>query len=107
MRRIPARLLPHTVSAKVYLGSGAYGDRWSPGEIIPRVLIEDETENVTDASGQTVVAGTKVFMEPRSIPVGSLVTVWLGSDLEREARVIQVSRFDHPQGMSHQVVYLK
>lgn len=99
--------MPHTVGLQTYLGSGAYGDVWGDEETVPRCLVEDTTQNVVDSAGQTVVSGTVVYMEPRPVPVGSLVTVWPGTELERESRVVSISRWDHPSGLSHQALYLK
>jgi len=105
--RIPARLLPHTIAVKPYLGSGAYGDVWGTTETVKRTLVEDHVQLVRDTAGREVTSSTTVYLEPRPLPAGSLVTVWSGTWREREARVIAVASLDHPRGLSHMVLYLE
>lgn len=105
--RIPAKLLPHRVALKPYLGSGAYGEKWGESEYLDRCLVEGKMQNITNSTGQQEVSASTVYMEPRSLPVGSMVTLWPGTDWEDEAKVIAVMHLDHPQGMSHTIAYLK
>lgn len=105
--RIPAKLLPHHIDVKPYLGSGIYGERWGESERLDRCLVEGKTQLVVDSTGQQEVSGTTVYMEPRPLQVGSLVTVWPGTAFERETKLLSIGHLDHPRGMSHIVLYLK
>jgi hypothetical protein len=105
--RIPARLLPHTVVVKPFLGAGPYGDVWGPEETVNRALVEDRVQVVRDATAREVTSSTVVYVEPRTLPAGSLVTVWPGTQWQKERKALAVSHFDHPAGLSHMVVYLE
>lgn len=105
--RIPGKLLPHSILVKPRLGTGAYGPVWGDQEEVKRCLVEDVVRTVNDSTGSQSVSNTTVYLEPRSIPSGSLVTVWPGTEFEREAEVISIGHLDHPRGMSHITLYLR
>ncbi|WP_439662856.1 hypothetical protein ACSHWB_16240 [Lentzea sp. HUAS TT2] len=99
---IPAVLPPHTVTVRPYLGTGAYGDVWGDPVVVREVFVEDRRRLVRNQSGEEVVSESTVRTRPGvRIPVGSKVTVWQGTSLERTARVITTNSFDHPASWSH------
>jgi hypothetical protein len=61
------------------------------------VYVEDVREVVLDADGAEVVSSTRVAMNFEDAPPEkSLITVWLGTEFEREAMAVKVSRHAHP-----------
>ena len=104
--QFPAVLLPHTIIVRPYLGSGPYLDRF--GEPVGHpAYIEDGRRLVVSANGNEVISETTVYTGPNvPVPVGSMVTVWQATPHERTARVITVSRYDHPVVWSHQEIAL-
>lgn len=105
--QIPAVLLPHTVTVHPYLGTGAYGDVWGAPVVVREVFVEDRRRLVRNQSGEELVSESTVRTRPGvRIPVGSKVTVWQGTPLERTGRVITASLFDHPSSWSHVEVAL-
>jgi hypothetical protein len=100
--RIPAVLLPHTITVRPYLGTGPYGDVFGDPVIVRRTFVEDRRRLVRTATGEEVISETTVRTRPREhIPIGSQVTVWHGTPHERTARVITTNLFDHPSSWSH------
>jgi hypothetical protein len=69
--------------------------------------VEDKVQVVRDADAREVTSSATVYLEPRTLPAGSLVTVWAGTQWEIERKALAVSHFDHPGGLSHMVVYLE
>lgn len=106
MPRIPSKLLPHTVTVERYLGTGAYGDVYATAEVIDRALVEDKVAMVRDTKGHEVVSNATIYMEPPGQPInpGSRITRWKNTPYEVTSKVITVSLFDHPQGLSHLVI---
>ncbi|MGH3863577.1 hypothetical protein [Actinokineospora sp.] len=100
--RLPAVLLPHTITVRRYLGTGPYGDQHADPVTIRRTFVEDRRRIVRSATGEEVISETTVRARPgERIPVGSLVTVWAGTPTERTGRVITANLFDHPSSWSH------
>lgn len=105
--QIPAVLLPHTVTVRPYLGAGPYGDVWGDPVVVREVFVEDRRRLVRNQSGEELVSESTVRTRPNvRVPVGSKVTVWQGTSLERTGRVITTSVFDHPSTWSHVEVAL-
>jgi hypothetical protein len=105
--QIPAVLLPHSITVRVYLGTGPYGDVFGDPVVIRRVFVEDGRRLVRTATGEEVISETTVRARPREhIPIGSQVTVWQGTPHERTGRVITANLFDHPSSWSHLEVAL-
>lgn len=105
-QRIPDELLPHQVTVERYLGRGAYGDVYADPEHITRAQVEDKVRWVRDATGAEQVSSTIIYLEIPEAPInpGSLVTRWAGTDYEVTSKVITVSIFQHPKGLSHMVL---
>ncbi|SDL17994.1 hypothetical protein SAMN04488074_109209 [Lentzea albidocapillata subsp. violacea] len=100
--QIPAVLLPHTVTVRPYLGTGAYGDVWGDPVVVREVFVEDRRRLVRNQSGEELVSESTVRTRPGvRIPVSSKVTVWQGTPLERTGRVITTSVFEHLSTWSH------
>lgn len=106
MVRIPAKLLPHTVTVERYLGQGAYGDVYAPAEVVERANVEDRVTMVRDTKGTETVSNATIYLEPPAEPIqpGSLITRWSGTPYEVTSRVITAGLFDHPGGLSHVVI---
>jgi len=105
-QRIPDALLPHQVTVERYLGSGAYGDVYGEPEHITRAQVEDQTRLVRDPKGVEQTSNATIYLEIPEHPVnpGSLVTRWAGTAYEVTSKVITVSIFQHPKGLSHMVL---
>lgn len=106
MTRIPAKLLPHSITVQRYLGRGGYGDVFSDPDTISRANVEDKSTLVRDSKGVEVLSSATVYLEIPDDPieVGSKVTRWKGTSYEITSRVISVSLFQHPRGLSHMVL---
>jgi hypothetical protein len=105
--RIPAVLLPHTITVRPYLGTGPYGDMFGDPIDIRRTFVEDRRRLVRAATGEELISETTVRTRPgEHIPIGSKVTVWHNTPNERTARVITANLFDHPSSWSHLEVAL-
>ena len=105
-QRIHDALLPHQVTVERYLGSGAYGDVYGDPEHITRAQVEDKTTLVRDGTGAEQVSNATIYLEIPEHPIepGSLVTRWAGTAYEITSKVITVSVFHHPKGLSHMVL---
>lgn len=108
-QRIPDVLLPHQVTVERYLRSGAYGDIYDDPEHITRAQVEDKVQWVRDSKGVEQVSNTTIYLEIPEQPInpGSLVTRWAGTAYEQTSKVIAVSVYHHPQGLSHVVLNLE
>ncbi|MEU5847440.1 hypothetical protein [Saccharopolyspora shandongensis] len=99
--RIPAVLLPHTITVQPYLGTGAYGEQLGDPDTV-RAQVEDSRRLVRSTTGEELVSSTTVRTRlDVHVPPGSLVTVWPGAPHARTARVITVDRFEHPGTPGH------
>jgi hypothetical protein len=99
--QFPDALLPHTVTVRRYVGTGPYGEVFGD-PTVHQAFVEDRRRLVVSASGEEVVSETTVHTGPDVVvPVGSRFTVWAGTLHERTARVITVSRYEHPGSWSH------
>lgn len=105
--RLPAMLLPHTITVRILEGSGPYGDVYADPVTWDRANVEDKRKLVRDKTGAETVSETTVLLDPeRIVPAGSLVTVWAGTPREREAKVITSGLIEHPAAPSHSILHL-
>lgn len=105
--RIPARLLPHTITIKPYLGEGRNGSIYGPAEAWDRMYVEDKTAVLkTSGDSEKTSRGFIVTDPERSIPELSLVTVWAGTPREREAQVLSTDFASMPRMPSNITAYL-
>ncbi|MCP3799746.1 hypothetical protein NLX83_10800 [Allokutzneria sp. A3M-2-11 16] len=105
--QVPAVLLPHMITVRLYLGTGPYGDVHGDPVLIRRTFVEDRRRLVRSADGDELISETTVRTRPHEhIPVRSLVTVWPGTPHERTGRVLTSNLFDHPSSWSHREVAL-
>lgn len=106
--RWPAFFYPHTVKVRDYVPGGGMGG----GHNSPRSLsaeVRDERRLIRDRDGAEVVSSSQVTVPLGSnVPLGSLVTVWPGTAVEREAEVLQVGREENGDTPldSFEVLYL-
>lgn len=103
MVTIPGVLTPHTVIIRDKTGDGAYGPIFDAPRTVTRCRVEDQTRLVRDTDGHEVVSSTRLFLRPEHgpIPVGSLVTVWPASPMQRDATVIAVAYQHTPPAPTH------
>lgn len=105
--RIPARLVPHTITIKPYLGEGRDGPIHGPSQIWTRVYVEDKTAVLKGADGAEKTSRGFIVTDPeRDIPELSLVTVWAGTPREREAQVLATDFASMPRMPSNITAYL-
>lgn len=89
--------VPHTVKVQPFLGEGANGPVWGPETTLGNVYVRDIHEVTVDASGAEIISSGRVYFNlPDTPAVGSRVRVWVGTQFERVATVVKVSRAEHP-----------
>lgn len=101
--------LPHTVRVRALAGVGGMGAVHA-APVSVSAEVKDQQTLVRSAAGSEVVSSSQVTVPLEAVvPVGSLVTVWLGLPAERESEVIAVAANDNtddPDLDSFQVLYL-
>lgn len=96
-------LLPHRNLVRVhpYKGGGSGGRVYGPPEMPTRALIVDDAELIRDQYDAETIINAIVYLERgevTDIPVPETkLTLWAGTDDEREAYVVKCGRFEHPQ----------
>jgi hypothetical protein len=99
--QISPELLPHTITVRPFQGTGPYGDVFGD-PTTHRAFVEDRRRLVVSTSGEEVISETTVHTDSDvPAPVGSTVTVWVGTPQARTSRVIATSRYQHPMAWSH------
>lgn len=105
--RIPKKLMPHTVTVTPFTGAGTYGDTWGTAFTIKRAYVEETQQVIVSELGEQEPSSGFVIIDPAwQIPAQSTITIWPGAPNERTARVMKISRYDHPSAASHQVVFI-
>lgn len=104
--RIPARLLPHQVTVERYEGRGAYGDIYAEPEVIDRVQVEEQQRLIRGPTGAEKLSPATIYLEIPEVPIklGSWITRWEDTAYEVTSKVIGISVFQHPRGLSHMVL---
>ncbi|MFL1904761.1 hypothetical protein ACJWDR_37510 [Streptomyces tauricus] len=93
VKQVPAKVLQHTVRVEAYLGSSSTGDLYAAPETV-RCLIDEKTQQVVSAGGQTVTSGSSYITVPaHRPPPNSRVTLPDG----RVTTVITIARADGGQ----------
>jgi hypothetical protein len=104
---LPDYFKPHTASVKVFTAGGGMGDDWGS----PRALegfTDDEQKIVTGPDSTEVISKSQHHVDfDEAVPIGSLVTIWVGLTGEREAKVVAIGRHQHPTLPSYQTLYLE
>lgn len=101
MARIPNHLLQHRVNIRPRRTlPGSTGDKYLPTVSAVPAIVVDKVQTVTDqreaTKGQAVVSATHVLVQPEQfVQPGSLVTVWPGTPMAREAEVVAVAYARH------------
>lgn len=99
--------MQHEVVVEGLEGEGATGKSFSPARRV-RAYVEDRDRIVRVAGGTEERSATSVWLDPENdVPVGSMVTVWLGTSRERRARVMRSSYLSDRQLPAHVVVNLE
>lgn len=82
---------PHSVAVEDLLSSGGMGGSFGQSRTLP-AEVKDVQTLVRDKDGREVVSSTQVSVPlPEYVPLGSLVTVWVGMPHERQARVLSAA----------------
>lgn len=103
---VPARFLPHTVSVRDRAAGGGMGGGHAAARSV-HAFVVDEQKVIRNPAGEEVVSNTQVSVDiDETIPVGSLVTVWVGDPSEREAKVEAITTLRHDRLPSHHVLHL-
>ena len=104
--QLPQGFLPHTVTVRPFTGSGGLGASYGAEFTVP-AMVEEGARLVRDADGSEVVSTARVHCAfGVAAPVGSKVTVWAGTDLERTSEVIAAGGSDHPTVPGYQTLTL-
>lgn len=101
--KLPRALTPHEIVVKIKTGDGAYGPIHADPERLDSVRVEDKIRMVRTRDGREVVSTATVWLRPEHghVSVGSLVTVWPGTEREREAEVLAVAHLHTPPAPTH------
>lgn len=104
----PAFFWPHTVQVRDVVTRGGLGTGHGTPRTIP-AEVKDEQQLVRDRDGAEVVSSTNVTVRlDAPVTLGALVTVWAGTDAEREATVLRIGRHvESPPLESFAVLYLE
>ena len=106
--RIPKRALPHRIGARRFKGEGSRGAVYHPYAVIKRAYVEDKRQLVKDRNGGEVTSNATVWLDPTPVfHPDDLVTIWPGTERERETKVITTTYLEHPRAPTHQVLYLE
>ena len=101
---IPQRKLVNTVVLETFRGETSIGEVYDPPVRLP-ALVEQIEALVLNSNGDEVVSNATVYMNPRDVPAKSKVTLWPGSDVSRETRVITASKWENVR-LAHTVLRL-
>lgn len=76
MPNIPARLTPHTVTVRDFLGESSTGTLRGPARTVERCQYSGSNEDVVGADGKSYRTSARCIVRESSgeVPVGSLVT---------------------------------
>jgi len=103
---VPMHFTSHTVTVRRLIRGGGMGDRYA-APVDMTCWVVDEQKIVRDAGGAEVLSNTQVSVNlGDAVPLGSLVTVWPGEAMEREAPVLAISTFRHERLPSFHTLYL-
>ena len=105
--RLDSAWTPHTIGVESYGGEGGNGPIFDSVTEVADVYVRDLHETIIDASGAETVSSGRVYCNLADTPtLGSRVRIWAGTQFERVAPVVKVSRADHPQWPGLGVAYL-
>jgi hypothetical protein len=99
---------PHTVTVRDVASGGGMGSTYAAARSL-RAEVKDEQRLVRTADGAEATSSSTVTVPLDSaVRAGSKVTVWPGTESQREAIVLAVSRQENPPPLgSHLVLSLK
>lgn len=89
---IPKNKKPNTISVAEYLGKSSLGDVHADPVEVP-ALIEGRHELVLNELGEEELSTSTVYVDPLNVSTSAKVRLWVGTDLEHEAKVISVTHF--------------
>lgn len=91
----PVFFYPHQVTIKPLVGAGGLGSSFG-APFTASAEVKDEKRLVRDRDGAEVVSSSTVTVPlETNCPVGSMVTVWPGTEAERTAKVLSVGHNDN------------
>lgn len=107
MNRLPAHFTPHAVRIAAYKAGGGLGGGHAPARDVDASVV-DETQAIVGIDGKDTISSANVSTNFDELaPLGSRVTLWPGTDIERTSTVVKITRFQHPTLPWHQVLWLK
>lgn len=112
--RIPDYYLEHRVTLKPIRDVGSStGALFHPEIRNVKALIADKRTTVVDqrpaseTRGEEIIVSGQVVMQKESyVKPGSLVTIWGGTPMEREAEVVAATYADHKRAPSSSTVWI-
>lgn len=106
--RIPKRALPHQIGSRRFKGESSRGAVYHPYALLKRAYVEDKRQLVKSRTGGEVTSNAVVYLDPTPVfHPDDLITIWPGTERERESKVITTTYLEHPRAPSHQVLYLE
>ena len=102
---IPQRKLKNRVKVAAFRGTNSLGDAYDAPEE-HRAWVEAQQTVVINHRGEEEISSTTVYLNPVDAPPGSIVTLWPGTDRERETKVISAQHYREHR-MAHTVLRLK
>ncbi len=113
MARLRAKHLPHHVTVTRLTGEGSEGITYAAPVTNVPAYVEQKARLVVDRRSSSPTANTEitastfiVLLTEDDVLPASKVTVWPGTDREREAEVIDSSMFSYPRTPSHIELFL-
>lgn len=107
MNRLPPHFLPHQVRVAAFKIGGGLGGGHAPARDVDAFVV-DETQAIVGIDGKDTVSSANVSTQFDELaPLGSRVTLWPGTGIERTSTIVKITRFQHPTLPWHQVLWLK
>jgi hypothetical protein len=107
MNRLAPHFTPHTVRVAAFRAGGGLGGGYTAARDVDS-FVTDETQTIVGIDGKDTVSSANVATNFDELaPLGSRVTLWPGTDIERTSTVVKITRFQHPTLPWSQTLWLK
>lgn len=106
--RIPARMMPHggKLTYEVLEGLTGKGQKFGDAVTPGRAMIQESRRLVKGAASEEV-STAQVWLDPEHhVPIGSKMTIWLGTPRQRTTTVLGYDYYEAGPGLPEHYEYL-